>query len=64
MIYEAEIENIYDDFSKNKEMFDFSNYSAKLKYYNGSNALVIGKRKDEMGGVTIDEFFGLNSKVC
>ena len=25
-------EDVYEGFSKTKEMFDFSNYSAKLKY--------------------------------
>ena len=33
LIYDTENENIYDDLSKNKETFDFSNYSAKSKYY-------------------------------
>ena len=33
LMYEIETENIYDNFSKNKEMFDFSNYSAKSKHY-------------------------------
>ena len=37
-------------------MFDFSNYSAKWKYYNYSNALVIDKMKDELGGVATEEF--------
>ena len=32
-MYEIQTENVYGDFSKNKEMFDFSNYSAKSKYY-------------------------------
>ena len=32
-MYEIQIENVYGDFSKNKEMFDFSNHSAKSKYY-------------------------------
>ena len=25
--------DVYEDFGKDKEMFDFSNYSAKSKYY-------------------------------
>ena len=29
---EIEIENVYDNFSKNKELLDFSNYSTKSKY--------------------------------
>ena len=44
LLYKVETENVYDEFSKNKEMFDFSNYSAKSK----SNALVVDKIKDEM----------------
>ena len=31
LAYKIETENVYDDFSKNKEMFDFSNFSAKSK---------------------------------
>ena len=34
-------------------MLDFSNYSTKSKYYDDSNKLVIGKMKDETGGVAI-----------
>ena len=41
-MYEIETENFYDNFSKNKEMFDFSIYSAKSKYYDNSNALIVG----------------------
>ena len=44
-------------------MFDFSNYSAESKYYNGSNKLVAGKMKEETGGVTINEFAGLKHKM-
>ena len=62
-MYKIKTENVYDDFSKNKEMFDFSNYSAKSKCYDNSNKLVIGKTKDEMGGVAIEEFVGLKSKM-
>ena len=53
LIYEIKTEDVYEDFSSNKEMFDFSNYSAKSKYYDNSNKLVIGKMKDETGCVTI-----------
>ena len=33
-------------FSKNKEMFDFTNYFAKSKYYDDSNLGVVGKMKN------------------
>ena len=44
-------------------MFDFSNYLIKSKYYDDSNKLVIGKMKDETGGVAIEEFVGLKPKL-
>ena len=51
------------DFSKGKEMFDFSNYSAKSNFYDNSNKLGVGKMKDETAGVTIKEFVGLKPKM-
>ena len=62
-IYETETENSYDYFSKNKKMFNFSNYSAESKYYDESSALIVGKMKDDMGGVSIVKFIGLKLKM-
>ena len=45
LMYEIKMEDSYQDFSKNKEMFDFSNYSAKSKYYDNLNKLVVGTIK-------------------
>ena len=42
LTYEIKNEDVYEDFSKDKEMFDFSNYSTKSKYYDDSNKLVVG----------------------
>ena len=36
-------------------MFGFSNYTTKSKCCADSNKLVIGKMKDETGGVAIEE---------
>ena len=33
LIDKTKTKDVYEDFSKVKEMFDFSNYSAKTKYY-------------------------------
>ena len=44
-------------------MFDFSNYPKDSKFFNETNKKVIGKMKDEFGGVIEDEFVGLNSKT-
>ena len=56
--YVIKTKDVYEYFSSNEEMFDFSNYSAYWKYYDDSNKLVIGEMKDETGGVAIEEFVG------
>ena len=53
LVYEIETENVNEYFSKNKQMFDFSNYFSKSKFYNDSNALVIDKMKDKIGDVAL-----------
>ena len=53
-MYEIKTEDGCEDFSKDKELSYFSNYSAKSKY--NSNALVNGKVKDEAGVLPIREF--------
>ena len=63
LIYEIKNEYFYEDFSSNKEMFDFNNYSSKSKYYYNSKKLVIGKMKDETTGVAIKEPVGLKPKI-
>ena len=62
-MHEIKTEDVYEDFSKDKKMFDFSNYSAKSMYYDDSNKLVVGKMKDETVSVAIKEFFGLKSEM-
>ena len=42
-MYEIEVKDVYKDFSSDKEMFDFSNYSTKSKYCDNQNKLVVGK---------------------
>ena len=62
-MYEIKTEDVSEDSSNDKEMFDFSNYSTKSKYYDNSNKLVVGKMKDETAGVAIEEFVGLKPKM-
>ena len=62
-MYETKSEELYKDFSNNENMFDFSNYSTKSKYYGNSNKLVVGKMKDETTGVAIEEYVGLRPKM-
>ena len=60
---EIKTEDVYKDFSNDKEMFDFSNYSTKSKYYDNLNKLVVGKMNDETASVAIKEFVGWKPKM-
>ena len=44
-------------------MFDVSNYWKDSKFFDETNKKVIGKMKDEFGGVIVSEFVGLKSKM-
>ena len=50
LMYDIKTEDVNKDFSSNEDLFD-------------SNKLVIGKMKDETGGVAIEEFGGLKPKM-
>ena len=61
LAYEIKSENVYEEFFKWKDLFDFSNYSKDSKFFNETNNKVIGKMKDEFG--IVNEFVGLKSKM-
>ena len=61
--YEIKSENVYEEVFKWKHLFDFSNYSKDSKSFDEANKKVIGKMKDEFGGVIMTEFVGLKSKM-
>ena len=60
---EIKSENVYEEFFQWKDLFDFSNYSKDSKFFDETNKKVIGKMKDEFGGVIVVEFAGLKSKM-
>ena len=60
LTYEIKSENVYEEFFKWKNLF---NYSKDSKFYDDANKKAIGKMKDEYGGVIIDNFVGLKSKM-
>ena len=62
LTYEIKSENVYEEFFKWKDLFDFSNYSKDSKFFDKTNKKVIGKLKDEFGGVIVTEFVGIRSK--
>ena len=63
LMYKIEAENIYEDFYKDKDLLNFSNYPKDWKNYNNSNKLVWGIMKDEASHVPIKGFGGLKSKM-
>ena len=63
LIYEIKTKDIYENFSKDKEMFDFSNNSADSKNYDNSNKLFFDKIKNETVGLATKEFVGLKLKM-
>ena len=63
LTYEIKSENVYGEFFKWKDLFDFSNYPKDSKLFDETNKKVIGKMKDEFSGVIVDEFVGLKSKM-
>ena len=46
-------ESFYEFFSKDKEIFDLSIYSAKSKYYDDTKKSVVSKIKDETAGAEL-----------
>ena len=63
LVYEIKSENVSEKFFKWKDLFDSSNYSKDSEFFDDTNKKVIGKMKDEYGGVIIDQFIGLKSKM-
>ena len=63
LTYEIKSENVYDEFFKWENLFDFSNFSKDSKFFNETNKKVIGKIKDEFDGIIVKEFVGLKSKM-
>ena len=63
LTYEIKSENVYEEFSQRKDLFDFTNYSKDSKFFDESNKKVIGKMKEEFGGVIVNEFVRLKSEM-
>ena len=63
LTYEIKSENVYEEFFKWKDLFDFSNYSKDSKFFDETNKKVIGKMRDEFGGVIVIEFARLKRKM-
>ena len=62
-VLHIETEDVYDDFNKMDDLFDFSSYPSDHKSYSKKNKKVLGKFKDEVDGKIIEEFIGLKPKM-
>ena len=49
LTYEINLEDVYEEFFKWKDLFDYSNYPKDSKFFDETNKKVIGKMKDEFG---------------
>ena len=56
LMYEITSEDVYEDFSNDKEIFE-------SKYYDESNKLVVGRMKDEAGSFEAEEIAALKPKM-
>ena len=60
--YEIEIEDVYKDVWSDKDKFDNCEYPEDSPYFDKSNKKVIGKFKDEVSGIPINEVIRLMSR--
>ena len=59
LCYEIKTEDIYQDMAEELEEYDTSEYPTDHPLYSITNKKVLGKMKDEVKGVPIEEFVGL-----
>ena len=64
LVQETETDDVYKDFYKDKNLFDFGDYPQDSKFFDLINNKVNGAMKDEFTGKIIIEFVGLKSKMC
>ena len=64
-VYEVQTEDFFADIESKQltQLFDFSKFPRNHPQYDGSNAKVTLKFKDEMAGRTVSEFVGLKPKL-
>ena len=63
LTYHITAEDLYQDMKKDQHLHDTSNYSKDHFLFSEVNKKVIGKFKDETGGLPIVEWIGLRAKM-
>ena len=62
-ILHVETDDVYKDIKDNQSQYDTSNHNNKHFLFSNENKKVLGKFKDELGGVPISEYVGLRPKM-
>ena len=63
LCYEVQTEDLYKNMHEDAYYFDTSNYAPDHPLYSRVNMKVLGKMKDEYGGVPVEEYVGLRPKM-
>ena len=63
MLLNIQTEDVYKDMKEVLWLFDPSNYPKDHPLYDGKNKKVLGKMKDECGGLAIEEVVAVRPKM-
>ena len=63
ILLHIETDDVYKDIENNAEQYDTSNYDKNHYLFNETNKKVLGKFKNECGGIPIKEYVGLRPKM-
>eukprot|EP00111_Clytia_hemisphaerica_P012200 TCONS_00035812-protein len=63
LCYSIKTNDIYQDMLPNSHLYDFSDYPEDHPNHSKVNKKVIGKFKDELKGVPLEQFIGLKAKM-
>lgn len=63
LAYHIQTEDIYKDFAAQNHLYDFSGYPTDHPLFSNQNKKVLGKFKDELDGIPVQEFCGLRPKM-
>ena len=63
LTYLIQTEDVYKDMKQDQSLYDTSNYPKEHFLFSNINKKVIGKFKDETGGLPVTEWIGLRAKM-
>ena len=62
LLFEIETPNIYEDMLRDQDLYDCSEYPTDHPTYSEMNKKVLGKFKDELNSMLLEEFIGFRPK--